>query len=93
MLDQEVVGGVEKGHMSQTLSNNKTARYHLVKNYVQKGFSVVEIAEVTNLPVDIVKYELEKLEKDTSERYQYNRMKSLEGKNTRGGFGYYCVSR
>jgi hypothetical protein len=86
LLDQEIGG--EKEHMSQlSFDRFNTASFHLVKNYVEKGFSPEEIVKVTNLPVDIVKYELEKIEKQRQQR----RGQSLEGVNISGGFGHHAV--
>jgi hypothetical protein len=67
-----------------------TARFHLVKNYMSRGFSPEEVSEATDLPIDIVKYEINKLIKE-SKRITRDRRKSIEGVNISGGFGYHAV--
>ena len=68
----------------------KTARYHLVKNYISRGFSPDEISEIVGISIDIVNYEIEKLEKE-KERHRRNRQKTLEGMNISGAFGYHAI--
>jgi hypothetical protein len=66
------------------------AHFHLVKNYMSRGFSPEEVSESTGLPIDIVNYEINKLVKER-ERITRNRQKSIEGINISGGFGYHVV--
>jgi hypothetical protein len=41
-----------------------TARFHLVENYMSRGFSPEEVSEATGLPIDTVNYEINKLVKE-----------------------------
>jgi hypothetical protein len=69
-----------------------TARYHLVKNYLSRGFTAEGVSEVSGIPIDTVNYEINKLVKE-AERHRRNRQKTFEGMNISGGFGYHAVFR
>jgi hypothetical protein len=75
--------------MQYSTDNNyfNTARFHLVKNYMSRGFTAEEVSEVTGILIDTVNYEINKLVKE-AERHRSHIKKSLEGMNISDGFGY-----